>query len=108
MTEGLIAGCTNLGVVEYFIGNIDEAVTSFRKACDGGDLEGCTNLGVVELERGNYDEALAPFRKACDGENRKGCYYKNLTVNKSEEVTISKFGVIILKLLGLLTVEASL
>ena len=56
----------------------DKAFKSFKKACDGGDMDGCRNLGVMyECGNGvekNEQKAAELYKKACDGGKMLGCY----------------------------------
>ena len=65
------------GIAFYNNKEYDKAFESFKKACDGGEMNGCYNLGVM-YTNGNgvekdFSKAVELFKKACDGGEMLGC-----------------------------------
>jgi tetratricopeptide (TPR) repeat protein len=64
---------TNLGLVQFLLGDFEAAAVSFRRALalDPGHLAVTLNLADVELARGRRTEALALYREALTSLSRK-------------------------------------
>ena len=65
------------GIAFYDNKDYDKAFESFKKACDGGDMDGCRNLAIM-YEKGkgveeDFSKAAQLYKKACDGGEVRGC-----------------------------------
>lgn len=81
--KGNQRGCAVLGQIRYFgwgtPKDIDQARTTWQKACDAGEPRGCYFLGVLYRAKDgpatwrDKDAGLVLLKKACDGSYRKAC-----------------------------------
>lgn len=77
--EPLVAGCIELGRLQRAAGNAAAARSSYRLACDGGQMAACvaladdvaTDIGNASRSRDRRVRGL--YQRACDGENLEGC-----------------------------------
>ena len=76
--QTLLAAAVNEGYLQYKNGNNNQAIETFKKACNEGASSGCYNLGLLyyngtEVEQ-EYFKAAEAFAKACDDGHEKACY----------------------------------
>jgi TPR repeat protein len=76
-TNGVMPGCSDLGVIESEHGDHAKALEHLNRACDGGHARACTNIGMAFAKGLGVDadpaKALAQYEKACAMNERNAC-----------------------------------